>query len=577
MRIIRINQPQISIVWLIVCLLVAYISYEFFPFSTVDWGYLLLLLLTMCSILLMPIRVNDVYISLERWIVIAVFLKYGLFVEFVFMQVGVIFLLLTAKIRQSIWHKFFINSMIFSATSLLSALVFHFVGGEINAISYPHIVGFGLIYAVTHSLVNMLLLKIYFKAMGQSMSLRSKEALWEYMITIVMVPVSISLLLLYEYLEYKAVFLIAIPLFTLLIAVRHYNYSDQRQEQLEHAVKIGHDLAAPLVVDETLSVFLKRLPKMLSFDCAYIVDLRNGTTFIPLKSLEYGQMIDHVNSITFTQQKSHDDGIVLTETMIFSNRKELSSLHTIEFDQNIQSVMSIPIIRHDKTEALLFLTARQRGAFLQEDIQIVEIVTNYFGVSIEKARHYESTLNKSESCRLTSLPNYRYLTRKLEEAMLAFENKEIQSIAAIMIDIDHFKKVNDTYGHECGNHILIEFAKVLKTFQSEECILARYGGEEFTFVYFNREINEVEQIAEKIRRKVEQKPFKIIPALGEISEEISIHITISAGIAVLPYDAATIGDLLRNADRALYIEGKKAGRNRVGVYHEKSYNQCSCP
>src|SRR5699024_7908311 len=86
---------------------------------------------------------------------------------------------------------------------------------------------------------------------------------------------------------------------------------------------------------------------------------------------------------------------------------------------------------------------------------------------------------------------------------------------------------------------------------------------------------EVEQIAEKIRRKVEQKPFKIIPALGEISEEISIHITISAGIAVLPYDAATIGDLLRNADRALYIEGKKAGRNRVGVYHEKSDRKLS--
>src|SRR5699024_11298435 len=119
MRIIRINQPQISIVWLIVCLLVAYISYEFFPCSTVEWGYLLLLLLTMCSILLMPIRVNDVYISLERWIVIAVFLKYGLFVEFVFMQVGVIFLLLTAKIRQSIWYKFFINSMILDRKSVV--------------------------------------------------------------------------------------------------------------------------------------------------------------------------------------------------------------------------------------------------------------------------------------------------------------------------------------------------------------------------------------------------------------------------------------------------------------------------
>ena len=141
-----------------------------------------------------------------------------------------------------------------------------------------------------------------------------------------------------------------------------------------------------------------------------------------------------------------------------------------------------------------------------------------------------------------------------------------------MLDIDHFKSINDTYGHECGNVILVRLAELLKNFNSTITTLARYGGEEFVFVLPNTTKEEATDLAEEIRAEVEKTNFVITPDLTEEEpvdrNSIDVNITISLGVATAPDDSQNAKDLLRNADRALYIGGKQSGRNLVGVYND---------
>src|SRR5690606_19323406 len=123
---------------------------------------------------------------------------------------------------------------------------------------------------------------------------------------------------------------------------------------------------------------------------------------------------------------------------------------------------------------------------------------------------------------------------------------------------------------QSGNDLLIAFANLLRDYQTDDITLARYGGEEFVLLLPNYSKDEAIEMAEEIRRTVEQSNFVIMPDLGEAKEPTVVQMTISAGVATFPEDASNGKELMRNADRALYIGGKQAGRNKVGIYVEEN-------
>lgn len=155
---------------------------------------------------------------------------------------------------------------------------------------------------------------------------------------------------------------------------------------------------------------------------------------------------------------------------------------------------------------------------------------------------------------LTKTYNKGYLTQALE-AEFKRARALHTDLALIMFDIDHFKKVNDTYGHDAGDFILKEFADLIrKNFLNPKDIFARYGGEEFVLVLGNSAIQEAMDRAEKIRASIESNAF--------VYEGKRIPITGSMGVAELRADVPTPIALLRVADQALYV-AKNSGRNRV--------------
>ncbi len=156
---------------------------------------------------------------------------------------------------------------------------------------------------------------------------------------------------------------------------------------------------------------------------------------------------------------------------------------------------------------------------------------------------------------LTELYNHRYFQERLHEEFERARRYK-RNLSVIMIDIDHFKKINDTYGHLFGDFVLRELARIIKENLRKSDIAARYGGEEFAIILPETEIQGATTLGERLRRKVEEHTFQM--------DGISVKVTISLGVAsIFPARTKkTPRDLLETADKALYYS-KTHGRNRL--------------
>src|SRR5690606_29334861 len=147
--------------------------------------------------------------------------------------------------------------------------------------------------------------------------------------------------------------------------------------------------------------------------------------------------------------------------------------------------------------------------------------------------YVQKAIAKSERCGLTKLYNYRYLDEALENCMNQVKSGELENLSLVMMDIDHFKSINDTYGHQSGNDILIELARILEAEVGEEGTVARYGGEEFVVLFPNYGKDLSMLFAESLRKKIEQHAFKIKTdicadrSIKDVQIKISIVVTSS--------------------------------------------------
>lgn len=154
---------------------------------------------------------------------------------------------------------------------------------------------------------------------------------------------------------------------------------------------------------------------------------------------------------------------------------------------------------------------------------------------------------------LTELPNRRYAMKRLEQEVAKATRSKGQ-LALMMLDIDFFKRVNDVHGHDVGDQVLRETAKVLRRTTRRGDVVCRLGGEEFIVICAGAGCDEAAQTAERIRSAMEQHPIR----MGDQDESV----TVSIGVAELSGDAPTVDALLKLADQRVY-QAKAAGRNRV--------------
>lgn len=183
-------------------------------------------------------------------------------------------------------------------------------------------------------------------------------------------------------------------------------------------------------------------------------------------------------------------------------------------------------------------------------------------LSLETARNARRLIvleQESITDPLTGIYNRRYLERRLTDE-IARAHRYGMPLSVLLIDIDHFKHVNDVHGHQVGDLVLAGMAQLIATTLRTTDIVARYGGEEIMVIAPSTPVKTAADLAERLRKVVENASFEV-PV--ELSRDISaLSVTVSIGVACFSHHTKDSQDLVQNADKALY-RAKNAGRNRV--------------
>lgn len=272
-------------------------------------------------------------------------------------------------------------------------------------------------------------------------------------------------------------------------------------------------------------------------------------------SLFASQKSSSVTSVPAKHGDQFDQHVLRTHRPLLVNdvRKDFRFTMTGVSSRTIGSVIACPLLLNQSAEGVLRLDSLSAGAYTQDDLRFLDILMDLVATSIANGRLFAKTQYLAMTDGLTGL----LLRRSMLEQMareLTRAARSCEPLSVLMLDLDHFKAYNDTYGHTAGDAVLVQVAASLRKAVPADGLCARYGGEEFAVVLPRASRSEAKGVAEAIRAGVET-------ALKKATRREK-PMTISIGVASFPEDAKSELELIRAADQMLY-EAKRSGRNRV--------------
>jgi two-component system cell cycle response regulator len=179
---------------------------------------------------------------------------------------------------------------------------------------------------------------------------------------------------------------------------------------------------------------------------------------------------------------------------------------------------------------------------------------------------YQKTVNMAIKDNLTGLYNRHYLNAHLHN-LASSSLERSRPLCCLMLDMDHFKQVNDTYGHDVGDEVLVQLAERIVGQLRSSDLVARFGGEEFVVLLPGCELVIAQDVAERMRQSIEKEPFKVSHSIGQINKTLSIGLSFLGPDSKGSSPTQLVEQMLKQADEALYAS-KHGGRNLVTVYQE---------
>lgn len=227
-------------------------------------------------------------------------------------------------------------------------------------------------------------------------------------------------------------------------------------------------------------------------------------------------------------------------------------------EQEHGSLLAVPMVHKGSLLGVLNFQRPEAAAFSADELELLDALADIAAMAVKNALLYEETVRLSITDALTGMLNRRALFNRLDNE-LSRATRYTQPLSLLMIDIDHFKHLNDTQGHRAGDETLIAVADTLKRLVRKVDTLGRYGGEEFLLVLPQVGKEEALEVAEKLRRAIEE--MRTVHASGQPGGRV----TISVGVSSLPEDSMAQDRLIDAADAALYAS-KRGGRNKATAF-----------
>lgn len=339
--------------------------------------------------------------------------------------------------------------------------------------------------------------------------------------------------------------------------VRLFQLAQRQAQEAETLRQIGAVVTSTLNQDEAIERILVQLERVVPYYSASVQLLGEGYLEIvggrgwPDPAIILGVRFpipgDNPNTVVIQQRKPlilGDAGSVYS-----AFREEGHAAH-------IRSFLGMPLIVGDQVIGMLTVDHTQSNYFTQDHVRLVSAFADQVALAIQNARLFGEVQQLASTDSLTGLHNRRHFI-ELAKREFGRAQRHQRPLVAIMLDIDHFKQVNDAYGHAVGDQVLKIVTERCQKTVREIDILGRYGGEEFVVLLIETDLNGARIVAERLRKCVAEPPIN--------TDGGALTITVSVGVGILDKECPDLDHLLQRADQALYVS-KQAGRNRVSTW-----------
>ena len=328
----------------------------------------------------------------------------------------------------------------------------------------------------------------------------------------------------------------------------------QQTDELDALKKLSINLTSSLDLPDVLDAVVSEAVRLIE-------NTRDVNIFLYKNyRLSFGASLDADGVRNKPFSKPRSNGLTYTvarkgETIIVENIRTHPLFTTAPKDW-IGSIISIPLKVGDTVLGVMNLSRSILGGFSSSELRLLTLLSDQAAVAISNASLHQMISRQAYSDTLTGLPNRRALDERLEEEVQSARRNNY-SFAVIMMDLDGFKDVNDTYGHSIGDDVLrLVFNQMARGVRNTD-FLARYGGDELTLILTQSDMSSAQIVAEKIVEGMGKLKYKL-------PDGRKLKLGISGGIAIFPVNARNGPDILRAADAALY-QAKKHKRGAFEV------------
>jgi diguanylate cyclase (GGDEF)-like protein len=331
-----------------------------------------------------------------------------------------------------------------------------------------------------------------------------------------------------------------------------------RKDLLKSLLEIASALTSKEDLPGVLGTITRELSLLVSIDQASIALLEEGAQMFSLRlTYSRGETLFPTQGKQIPVSLENPLGFcVLQGRPLWRNDVSADlRFHDHPAGEEMRSEMVVPLKIRDRILGTLNLASASSGAFTAEDFEILQRCGHLAAVAVENSQLYRQTREMSLIDALTGIYNHRHF-KYLLGVEVGRAQRYARTMALLMMDVDNFKRINDTLGHPIGDQVLRGMARILGEGVRRSDVLARYGGEEFAVILQETDFEAASGVAEKLCREVEAKAAFPDGRGGEV------RATISVGLAFYPSDAVDGAALLARADEALY-RAKQSGKNRV--------------
>lgn len=344
--------------------------------------------------------------------------------------------------------------------------------------------------------------------------------------------------------------------------VRLYQSALQSAKRLATLYKLSQRISANLQPEEVYHAIHKATKDLMACD-SFILSLYDEQT----QTINDVYFVDHSIPQKLTNRPMGvglASKVITEKKTVFYNHFNINMVKRTnavlvgeDKDESVvRSLIIVPLKLGKNVRGIMSTQSYSADAYSQEDKETLELLASHAVIALENSHLFSEVQELAITDSLTKINNRR---RFFDLAEQEFERSRRydRPLSLIMLDIDHFKRVNDTYGHAAGDTVLEQLAQLCQKSLREVDVFARYGGEEFVILLPETTSQEAQLTAERIRQLVARTPIKV--------GEDSLTITISFGIVELDKTCKNVEELLDRSDQAMYAS-KRNGRNRVSIW-----------